>query len=365
MGKKIEIEISDEMYSILSKAAEEFGSTLEEYVGLKVNEGLVGKGLQAAKRILVKELQDTIKRVESIKYEELEPENKGNKILVYSYQSLLQQSNSLSREITYRIENYKDKGWFNERLFYFIISKKEIVGFLGMLPLEEPMPYGQYLCIYSLYLDKSLQTKKNLNYLAGYIQAVAKQERLTNVDIANVGTNISKELLKGMGFYSFSSAIYLKGRIKASEIKPNKDIINQENLQLTKEVLEEYLLTERTRPIQLLINSWERRSNPMTIEKVSFTLDSEEELSFILIREGIEGEKEAENRFTILVQAGNLYDIERLEAIYFNALDRIYNAVGEENIKLCIPKEIQHFESFIEEQSSTKLKWYRRLVTSN
>jgi|GEM_PF-6112503 len=364
MSRKIEIEISENMYLILSKAAEELGSTLEEYVSLRVNEGLEGKELQAAKKVLIKVLQDTIKRVEDIKHEELEFENKGSKILVYSYQSLLQQSSSLSKEIADRIENYKDKGWFNERLFYFIISKKEIVGLIGMQTLEEPMPYGQYLCIYSLYLGKSLQTKKNLNYLAGYIQAIAKQEKLTNVDISNVGTNLSKELLKGMGFYSFSSANYLKGRIKASEIKVSIDLIKQVNLNLTKAILEEYILTERTLPIQLLINSWEKRSNPITIEKISFPLDTEE-LSYILIKELVDDDDETENRYTILVQAGNLYDIERLELIYKNAFAKIYNTVGETDINLCIPKEIQYLESFIEVQSSRKLKWFRRLVTSN
>lgn len=364
MGKKLEVDISEVLYHTLQKDAEDAGISLEEYINRKLNEGFESKKVQTVKQILIKELQDTIKRVEAIKYDELEIENKNSKILVYSYQSLKQHSNAIPQEIVKKIDHYKEKGWFYEELFHLIICKKEIVGLLAMQPQEEPMPYGKYLFIYGLYLDKSLQSKKNMNYLAGYIQAIAKQEKTMNVDISNIGTNLSKDVLKGMGFYNFASSILIKGIVKREGVNESPVVINREEIQMTKGVLEEYLLTERLLPLELLMKGWSQRQNPLTTEKLTLSLDNKENLSFILVTERLTLEEDVVSKYILLIEPVNLYDIDILEGIYIHTIQGALQDGEGCTIHLCIPNEINHLESLFSEPNIKKAKWYRKLITS-
>lgn len=362
MGRKIEIEISEELYSELLKAVEEYDGSLEEYISLKLKEGLQDRGLKAAKKLVIKELQNTIKRIDDIKYENLEVENKGNKILIYSFNSLSQSSNGLPSEILKKIDFYKDKGWFDPGSFYLIVSKKDIVGFCGMNLHEEPMPYGRYLFVYSLYLEKSHQSKNNLSYLSGYIKAIAKQAKAMNIDIANLGTNISAEGLKGMDFYNFSSAQYIRGVLNSESVKvvPSQMC---EAIVLTPLELEKYLLPTRTLPINLLIEGWSNKEALVKYERYTINSIEDGEISYILIKEELGEATEPQWKYTILVSPVDSFDKDRLENVYKNVLAEALTNKQDMTIGICIPEELSYLEEHFLKPRIQKINWYRRVIT--
>lgn len=362
MGRRIEIEITEEIYSVLMKVAEEYGVSIEDYISLKVEAGLEDKGFKTAKKLIIKELQDTIKKVEAIKYEGLETENKGNKILIYSYNSLVQSSNDFPKEILKRIELYKEKGWFDPVWFYVIVCRKDIVGLIGMNQHEEAMPYGRYLFIYGLYLDKTHQTKQNLSYLSGYIQAVAKQAKIMNIDVCNAVTNLSSEGLKGMGFHSFSSTCCIEGILKSDSTK-EAAYIKRESITLTAPVLENYLLPSRTLPLKLLMEAW-GDDKAITSERIVLRADEGDELSYILIKEEFKKASGLQCKYTILVSPIDSFDIVRLQYIYKNV---IYGAPREKEasfINICLPMELEDLGSHFLQPSTGKIDWYRKVLTS-
>lgn len=365
MGRKIEIEVSENLYSDLLKEAQGQGYNLQQYIELKMNEGIKGKGLQAAKKLIVKELQNTINRIEALRPEELETEDKSNRILVYSYQSLMQQSITLPQELEDRIALFREREWLEERLFYLIVSRKKPVGMIGILPQQEPMPYGDYLHIYGLYLEKDLQTKKNLAYMAGYIQAIAKQEKALNVDISNTATNIPEHQLKEMGFHSFSTSWLMKGMLKDRKEVDNSRKATEEVIELKGGLLQEYILSERILPIRLLVKGWEKRESSIEAEKISLQLQASEAISYILIKERLLFNESAELRLNILVKPIGVYDPRILEEIYIDALTKAAAEGEEATTVICLPEELKALESKLKTTSTIEIKWYRSLINGS
>lgn len=364
MKRRIEIEISEALYSELLQAAEEQGCSLQQYIELKIAHETEGKKLAAMKKFIVMELQHTMNKIQALRPEELEMEEKSNRILVYSYQALMQQSTALPQELEDKITFYKEREWLEDRLFYIIISRKRPVGIIGIMPQQEPMPYGDYLHIYGLYLEKALQTKKNLTYLSGYLQAIAKQEKALNIDVSNAATNLSEEQLQEMGFHAFSVSRLVKGKLQAVAPELRIQKIEKATVELEDAPFQEYIMSERTLPLSLLVKGWQKRISSVEVEKVSF-MQGSESMSYILIKEKLLSHGNTELKLNILVKPIGVYDLKVMEEIYVNVLTEAAKEGNDFTTVICLPEELKALDTMLKVTSAMAIKWYRSLINGS
>ncbi len=356
MGKKVEIQLSNQLHNKLLKQAEEQTRTLEEHILSIITEieKNQDKQIMDYKQYVAKELEMLINKIKG----EEEPNGfplKKEKIIIYSLRMYKQK---LPKDLNEIIEYYQNKNWFNEEYFYLIMDRKKIVGYMGFNPQVEAMPFGEYLFLYTLYLSKEYQNSKNINYIAGFINAVAKKEKFYSVDISSVFTNIEEKSLLSMGFIKFDTAILIDGGIKNNiDAKEN---IKHEKIQLNQVMEKGLLVSGRMLPIGFLYNRWMEKETDLetTLHKIS---KKHQSVEFVVVKEKSQQNKDLIVKYTVLVEPDILFDKNSLRRIY----KRVYYLLHqdyENKIQLIIPDELLEEIEFIEIKGMKKTCWYRKMI---
>ncbi|WP_026475796.1 hypothetical protein [Alkaliphilus transvaalensis] len=362
MNKKIELELSHEIYETLKKSAKRRGMTVDDYIEYLLKEGLAKDQLRENNLIqykdyIIKELETLLKKVKGLSNSDDNPQN--SKVLIYSYKMY---KHSLPKDIDQIIQHYKIRGWFNEDYFYFILDKKGIVGYMGLSLENEELPFGEYFFVYSLHLSKKYHNSQNTKYIAGFLQAIAKKSSCHSIDIASTLTNIDSKILEEMGFIKFDRAQIIKGVTKNKEYEVMK--CNQQKIKLEEVIDKNYINSGRSVPIRFLYRQWLEKE-----EEVDFTLynmlRNGKELEYIVVSEKINKGKDGYTKYTVLVEPTLLFDEVSLKSIYLTKMNNVMTNEKRGKVQISMPDELLEIGELMTEDTTTEVTWYRKLVMHN
>ncbi|MBM7613919.1 hypothetical protein [Alkaliphilus hydrothermalis] len=376
MGKKIEIELNNQLFEKINQLAEAKSMKLEDYLIslIKGNEGLQNQKLKDYQGYVIKELEALLDKVKGRDGNGNSQQQKS-KVLIYSYKTY---RNELQKEIKDIVEFYKRKGWFNEDFFYLIQDRRGIVGYMGLNPQREELPYGGYMFLYSLHVAKSHQGQQNFKYISGFIHAVAKKEKYYSVDISSVSTNIEEKDLLSVGFKKFDTATLLRGKVELVDNEKIEDekIVNElvdkrkqyevfkletKKIKLSDVIEKGYLSSGRMLPLGFLFAEWQKKEQKLEIRQLKIKVQ-QKEIELILVEEGVEQGQDEIFQYTLLVEPNILFDEEILRHLYIEIIGDLVNQKSGKKIQLMVPEGLAEDIKFIEKEGKKKVLWYRMMV---
>ncbi len=202
------------------------------------------------------------------------------------------------------IDYYKSMKWYYLENFYLITDGKNILGYLGLNINEEDAPYGKYVFIYALNLDKSYQNRSNIKYIINFVQSIARQSKCYSIDVLFENSNFTYEQLKELGFLVFTSIDMVKinnktsGEVDINLLKRNQSDIND---------LDKFVPICKKEPLKSLFSRWKSRKDNIEIYRNIYN-EEDEKIEFISIKENKSFNNVKYNHFTLLVDSKYLYD---------------------------------------------------------
>ncbi|KAB3527646.1 hypothetical protein [Alkaliphilus serpentinus] len=351
----ISIEVSDHELKELEKRARNKEVTLDEYLHIKIFEEDMAR--EDIKSWVIKELNEIVKKLKTDEILEDREARRKKRLIIYSYSKYTSPLSSRTKEA---IIKYQEKGFFHEDLFFLIADKREIVGFIGINKQEEELPFGRYLYIYALKLLKDYHNRENLEYIGGFIEAVAKQEEYYSIDITPQNSDFSMEDLRSMGFSKHTTSCFI-------ELKENpflKNSQNMEDLFLEKIVIDEENLLKlgkipigRNLPFKLMLNAW-FTSKDSQVYKANITINGEI-IDVLFIKEE---NKEGAIKLLVLLDPIYAFDDLMVKEVIQQILNKLVSHKKKVLIKLPIPLEtLKYFKEQVAEFEV--VYWFRKLVT--
>lgn len=350
MTKKISISITDKEYDQLLRRATTEEVSLDEYIQIKLFEDQSRGDIT---NWVIKELNNLIQKINTGDVEEENPQK--NRLIIYSY---IKYNSPLSTRLEEAIRSFEEKGWLDKELFFLILDKKEVVGYIGINRQREDFPFGSYLFIYALRLDAEYNNNENLGYISRFIDAIAKKEKYFNIDLTSQGCDFSIDELQLMGFTQFSSTCYLQLGQKAIMENPldidNYTFIKLENIQDLIEIKK--LPIGRNLPFGHMLSNWLDKLN---VEAYEGNISSNEEISeFVLIKGD---NNDGYIKIIVLTDPITVFDDYTIKKIVTLIIQKIVKSNENQSILIPIPLEaLKHFKEEVEELEV--VYWFRRII---
>ncbi|MDR5658080.1 hypothetical protein RH915_01125 [Serpentinicella sp. ANB-PHB4] len=214
------------------------------------------------KSYMIKELKNLIKKVEMINendQDKLELKKGKDSILVMPLSTV---KRKIPEYIVFEIEKLKSLNLYDEKFFYLIITRKDIVGYIGMNKNNEPLPYGSYMFIHTLKIDNQYLNKLNLSYVFNYLEKVIKKEKIYNIDIST--KYIEKNIFQYFGYKPFATTIVYAHAITKNSLK-NSEIMLEE-VAFSLDFIESSISLNHCEPVKSISNVF-KQTNKKNIKK--------------------------------------------------------------------------------------------------
>ncbi|MCC5911514.1 MAG: GNAT family N-acetyltransferase [Clostridiaceae bacterium] len=361
MKRRLEIEISEDLYIKLKEQSKKENSTVEEYIAYKIKETENYKyQLDTLKKTAVYGLQNLLYKLKTI---DTTPDKKTYKNVKIT--SLVSYKNPLSKTLSEVVDAFKEQQDFNKESFYLLTDENKVVGYIGIDFHEEPMPYGVYGFIYVFNLSKSYHKKDVLTGIIRFLDNLLKEKRVYNLDIASNSSNLSQEQLKQLGFLELSEVYKGKVKIKNnilkdSSLKEHKiQNIKMEDLDI--KTLNQYISAARIFPMTYL---YDRAIGKKKIIKIEKFIYNEPQRTVFILKELIDLNDKKLYRYVILMEPISIYDKEILEEVYSDLIKYISKQEENTNIALEFPVEIKEYlGKYMEHTAFKKIFWYRKVIS--
>lgn len=348
------LELTEETYEAIKKSASEEQISVESYLTREIEIGRL-KSEASIGALLTKELESLLQKIKSITEEKPVKEKGPGRITFYRYEP---NHPGLPEKLKEVIGVYEEKGWFQEKNFHLLLDENNLVGYLGLSPHEEALPYGSYLFIYSLHLAEAYQNQENLKLIASYIQTIGKENAIYSIDISSPSTNLSQKQLTEIGFIPFENTAVVTGRLLSTKQGHYERLKEESNLSSSLN-LDEMLIFGRIYPSSYWKEGLERKNIPREVK--AFILQ-DEDLPIIIGKELVEIDGEACISYTVLLEANTLFDEHSLKRICIALFDHALMEEEGKRFKITVPYELISILPEIYEKRIYRINWYRKII---
>jgi len=343
---ELSIELTQRTYQRIKEMATARDLTVEEFLAVELEAGRLEQD-RAFKGYVISELEGLVSKIKG-----LEPEG-GKKSLglrAYSYQRFKDQV----PESVERLKNlYEKKGWFHQAYFYLLMEGNRIVGYLGLSPHEESLPYGAYLYIYQLYLEPGHVNPPSLQRLKGQLEELAKSHGASSLDISMPSTNLNEEQLGLLGFlpYEANQQLRLRGRWKGRQLIPLEELSSDQWDQL-----KGLLLVGRAYPLDYYLNQWQQEE-----KKRQLWLAGGIEGLMVIRSSPVAGKGKMTEQLYCFTDAQRLFDSEALLEL-LKGMGKELIEESDQGLTLMLPQGMESAFAGMEWELLRQIPWYRKMT---
>ncbi|ABR48528.1 hypothetical protein Amet_2374 [Alkaliphilus metalliredigens QYMF] len=313
------------------------------------------------KKMIMGELKALIEKVENFNGIISDVDEGSNRLILISLKKF---NGELPKEVGEAIKKHGEQGWGSQNQFYVMTNRKRVVGYLGINLYEEPMPFGKYVYIFALQLEKKYQSQINLKYIENFISAVARKAQCNYVDMTDDCCPLALDKVKHLGFVEFTSTSLFKLNKQNSPI--DFEMVSSQNINISEIEGTHFIPSDRRLPLQVQLNQWKEEN--CTIEKFVINKNQgQTPLTLLIIKRlGATKKNGTKNFYTFLAEPIVFYD----DQLTNEVINIIINILGEkeqeEAFMIALPTACEvtiskyHWDYKLE-----SVKWYRKMVSNH
>lgn len=344
---ELNIELTRGTYQRLQEMAAAKNMTVEAYLSRELEAGRLGQD-QVFKAYVISELEGLVSKIKGL---EPEQERKKPGLKIYSYQQL---KDRIPEEVNRLKALYEEKGWFHQEDFYLLMEGNRLLGYLGMSPHEEALPYGRYHFVYQLYLEASSINGAILQQLREQLQGLLKNRGIASVDTTSLSTNLKEAHLEQLGFLPFDSFLHI--RLKAQQWRGEEGLSLKELSSLHWGQLKELLPVGRAYPLDYYIHQWKTAGNQEEI-----AVEGIEDALTVIRKQANAGKGRVLTQLFCLTDSQKLFDQELIIPLLRNLIKNRLEK-GEEILTLMVPEGIEAALEGVEWEIQRRIQWYRKMI---